>query len=161
MWTTQTILCSVAALTALTTASQIDPTTNGVNLDSVLFEALFGGAEVGQCTRCLIANCCSNGLKCKADGHDGSCTTCTGQYESPCGNNCCNSGEECHGGSCTIPLQIQEATSGRMLELGERCRSELCFADGNSMKIKWALFYIPKNSPYWWVWWRRWRRRWH
>ena len=114
MWTTQTILCSMAALTALTTASQIDPTTtNGVNLDSVLFEALFGGAEVGQCTRCLVANCCSNGLKCKADGHDGSCTTCTGQSEFPCGENCCNGGEECNGGSCTIPLQIQEAYSLR------------------------------------------------
>ena len=63
----------------------------------------------GQCTRCELHNCCSNGLKCKADGHDGICTTCKGKYESPCGNKCCNSGEECNGGSCTIPLKIQIA----------------------------------------------------
>jgi hypothetical protein len=64
------------------------------------------GAQVasGQCTECLKHNCCpAAGLKCEADGHDGSCTTCTGQYESPCGDDCCKSGQECHGGSCTIP----------------------------------------------------------
>lgn len=57
-----------------------------------------------HCTQCLIHNCCSDGLKCITDGHDGACTTCTGQYETVCGDKCCKGGQECNGDSCTLPL---------------------------------------------------------
>jgi hypothetical protein len=114
------IVYSAAALTTVATAST---PTDSVDLTSVLSEALSGGGSApappsvqswqafrgsfgadDQCSRCLVHNCCSDGLKCKADGHDGACTSCTGQYESPCGDKCCNSGEECHGNFCTIPF---------------------------------------------------------
>ena len=65
-------------------------------------------AVASDCTRCKVHNCCSGGLKCKSDGHDGACVECNGEYETPCGDQCCLSGQECHGGlnngySCDIP----------------------------------------------------------
>ena len=61
-----------------------------------------------SCERCLVHNCCPDiGLKCRVDDGDGSCTKCDADYESPCGDKCCLSGQECHkgswGASCTIP----------------------------------------------------------
>ena len=61
------------------------------------------------CSRCLHHNCCSNGLRCRADGHGGACTRCTDPGQVPCGpERCCNGGEECqadpkYGYGCTLP----------------------------------------------------------
>ena len=61
----------------------------------------------GKCTRCLIHNCCSDGLKCTADGHDGAALPAR-EYETVCGDKCCKGGQECQGDSrsgyaCTLP----------------------------------------------------------
>ena len=91
---------SLARIIYLTSASLMITSVSAAN------DAFLRGS---QCTRCLINNCCSDGLKCVADGHDGACTACTGQYEFICGDKCCKDGQECHGNprsgySCTIPL---------------------------------------------------------
>lgn len=61
-----------------------------------------------HCTDCLkCPGVCKDGLKCETGDSGGICTKCTGQYESPCGDKCCLSGQECHqdGGdsSCDVP----------------------------------------------------------
>jgi hypothetical protein len=111
---------------------------------------LRGSVEVtagSQCSRCLVHNCCSNGLKCIADGHDGACTKCTGEYESVCGDKCCKAGQECHGDSssgygCTIPLfQTGGVENAVKVTAGSQCSRCLvhnccsnglkCIADGH------------------------------
>ena len=91
-----------SAVAAVGESVGADPTAPPSVQSWQAFRGSFGADD--QCSRCLIHNCCSDGLKCRADGHDGACTSCTRQDESPCGDKCCNGGEECHGNSCTIPL---------------------------------------------------------
>ncbi len=99
---TSAVLQRLFASKTADAAAVAGPLVKSVDKETAL---LRGGTT---CSRCLIHNCCSSGLACRVDGHDGACTTCTGRDETRCGDKCCNGGEECHGDpssgySCTEP----------------------------------------------------------